>query len=113
MALPKRTVDPTKVKPAGETWTDPEFWDQYPSIHAFMFDVQYEGGERRIPGGIGLYTKLGVLSASVYDNDRGCVAYVNATTFSELLFKIEEGICNDNLDWKGKSGQNHAQKPPF
>lgn len=102
MALPKRAAPTSAAAPPPDGWIDPEFKADFPSLFAFIHDRNYDDGSARLTGGISFYNKAGMLTASVNDNDRGLVAYVSAATWLELIFKINEGICDDSLDWKAK-----------
>jgi len=96
-----------------DPWIDPEFSSVYPSIYSFMFDIKFSDGTSRLPGSISLFVKFDVLTAAINDNARGVSAFVNATTFDELLFKIEEGIREDKLAWRRKGQYGNTQSPPF
>jgi hypothetical protein len=113
MALPKRTAPAQKPIDPLNSWVDPEFSEGSPALHSFLLDTQYADGTRRLTGSISLFTKQGVLTAAVNDNDRLLVAYVTACTFGELLFKINEGIEGDTLDWKCKSPPVQNKQIPF
>lgn len=118
MPLPERKVDPSRAQQPGVEWIDPEFVEAYPSLKAFLFDRQYSNGKNRVTGSISIFTKMGCLTAAINDNDRGYSAFVNAGTWVELLFIIDQGILNDSLDWKVSSfrrpqNSGGSQQPPY
>lgn len=113
MALPERPIKTETTMNPNDGWVDPEFKDQYPSIFAFMFDPTYANGKVRRTGSLSIFTKMGTLTCAVNDNDRNAVAYVNAGTWEELLYLVEEGILNDSLGWRGKKPFSVGQTPPF
>jgi len=118
MPLPERKIDPSRAPVAGIEWIDPEFVAEFDALKSFLFDRQYCNGKSRVTGSISIFTKSGCLTAAVNDNDRGYTAFVNAGTWAELLFTVNEGICNDSLDWKPSSfrrpnNSQGSQAPPF
>lgn len=113
MAL-KRRDTPVGMGPAsGPVWEDPEFKAEYPNLHAFLFDSLYDDGTRRLTGSISIFTKGGVLTAAVNDNDRKVSAFVKGATWAELLFYIDEGIKADSLEWRSKTPNGNTTQPPF
>jgi hypothetical protein len=113
MALQKRSAPSAFVARPEELFEDPEFKDQYPNLHAFLNDLSYADGSKRLTGTLSLFVKGGRLTCGVNDNDRLICAYVNAVTVAELLFKVDLGIGNDSLEWKPKYKDLQGQKPPF
>jgi len=113
MALPKRSAPAQRPVDHVNSWVDPEFKEGTPALHSFLLDGSYEDGTRRLTGSVSLFTKQGVLTAAVNDNDRLLVAYVTACSFGELLFKINEGIQEDSLDWRSKVIPGQDKKIPF
>lgn len=113
MALPKRAAPAQKGMNPAETWVDPEFKEMYPSVYSFLYDVTYADGSLRKPGGLVVCVRMGVLTFVVNDNDRNLVCYLNATTWTEMLFKLEEGIMADSLDWRSRPPRPAGQIPPY
>jgi len=113
MALPKRTAPASKPVDPLNSWVDPEFKEGTPALHSFLLDSHYADNSRRLTGSMSIFTKAGVLTAAINDNDRQLVAYVTACTWGELLFKVDQGIAEDSLDWRAKAVPGSAQKIPF
>jgi len=99
MALKKRPVS-TEPKPgtAGE-WIDQVFQRDYPNLYAFLHDVKYDDGTIRITGSMSIFVKVGGLRCSLNDKDRNVVAYIEASSFDEMMTLAEEGICSDSTEW--------------
>lgn len=113
MALPERPLKSSGDMAPNHPWTDPEFASDYPSLFSFLNDATYDNGQSRLTGGISIFVKFMVLTAAVNDHARGAVAYVNATTWAELLFLIDAGIKDDSLAWKRKTAFVQTKNPPF
>lgn len=113
MALPNRKVGASGGFDDKPDWVDPDFHEQYPCMTAFVRDTKWDDGTTRTTGNITVFCKFGKLTAAVNDWARGVVAYVNAGTWEELLFMIEEGIEKDSLEWRRKATTNNSQQPPF
>lgn len=113
MPLPDRPVNASGGMTPNDPWTDPEFRDVYPSLFSFLHDAQFSNGKTRLTGSLSIFTKFSVLTCAVNDNARGVTAFVNATTFDELLFKLEEGIREDTLQWRRKGAYGNTNSIPF
>lgn len=113
MPLPRRSVNKDNMAAHGVDWIDPAFVRDYPGIKSFLYDTKYDDGSSRITGSISLFTKAGVLTAAINDNDRNVSGFITAATWEELLFLIEEGICADSIAWKARNGSHSAPKTPF
>lgn len=110
----KRRDTPVGMGPAaGPVWEDPEFKGDYPYLHSFLFDTQYEDGTKRLTGSVSIFTKGGILTAAVNDNDRRVSAFVKGATWAELLFYVDEGIKSDSLEWRSKTPAGNTTTPPF
>lgn len=113
MALPKRSTPTAKQVTNLPAWSDPEFWSQYPHLHAFLHDDKYEDGSVRITGSISFFTKGGTLTVAVNDNDRAVTAFVTAPTWAEVMNLLDEGIRTDMLEWRSKAKFGQDKKVPF
>jgi hypothetical protein len=113
MALPKRSAPLTNSGPPPEPWVDPEFKSTYPNLHSFMSDTCYAEGAVRLTGSMSLFVMTGALKCCVTDKDRNVIAFVTAPTLDELLQLVDDGICNDSLEWKAGSKAYGANKPTF
>lgn len=111
--LPNRRDAKHTQKVENPLWVDPEFASEYPCLEAFLCGEKYADGTHRSTGSISFFYKYGSLIVAVNDNDRMLGAFVSASTMSEIMFKLEEGLRLDNLDWRKKSASGHTQKPPF
>jgi len=113
VALPERPIDPARTMNPEELWIDPAFLEDYPSLYSFLCDPTFSSGRPRMVGGLTITTKFGVLIAYLNDHQRGCSALVKANTWSELLFKMDDGIGKDSLDWKLRQPQRPSQTPTY
>lgn len=113
MALKKRPVTKDTPDGPGATWDDLVFSRDFPSLYSFLNDVRYDDGSIRVTGTLSVFTKLGVLTCAINDNDRNVVGFINAPTWDDLWMLIEDGILNDSIDWKARRPQTSGGKPPF
>lgn len=113
MALKKRPAPNGPGISLGDPWDDPGFQGDYPNVYSFLFDTKYEDGSPRAPGSISIFVSGYALKFAVNDKDRQCVAFVNAGTFFELLQMVEDGIRDDNLDWKAAAKPVPGKVIPF
>jgi len=113
MAIKKRPPPTGPGISLGDPWEDPGFKEDYPNVFAFLYDTKYEDGSARTPGSISIFVSGWSLKFAVNDKDRGCVAFVNAGTFFELLTLVDDGIGNDNLDWKPANKTPPGKTPPY
>lgn len=113
MALPRRDAPPTRTMNPNDVWDDHEFKGDYPNIFAFIHDASYSDGSTRLTGSLTLFCKMGCLTIAVNDNDRKLVAYVSARSVAEAYTLVDEGICNDSLEWRARSPFQGGQKPPY
>lgn len=113
MALSKRAAPSVKTMAPNDAWTDPEFKGEYPHLYSFLFDPAYACGTVRQLGGLVVFVRMGVLTVCVNDNDRNLKAYVNATTWAEMLFMLDAGIGEDSLNWTVRPARNPGQTPPY
>lgn len=94
-------------------WEDVEFRTDFPFLHAFLYDTEYEGGEPRMPGTVVVCCKNGVLSLILNDNQEQRTAFVNCGTWAEAWFTANEAIGSDRTEWKGKRPTDMGKKVPF
>lgn len=113
MALKKRVAPVGLNAPAGPAWIDPTFCEDYAGIYAFLHDEKYDDGSLRLVGSLSLFCKSGVLTCAINDNDRNLVAFVVGGTVEELLFTVNEMICNDSAEWKARQRGPGSNKPTF
>lgn len=113
MALPKRKLDVSLGGGLSPPWDDDMFKEEYPAIFAFLYDTKYEDGSQRAPGSISIFVNGYSLKFAVNDKDRGVVAFVTAPTWAEMMQIVDDGIRNDNLDWKAASKAQPGKNPPF
>lgn len=113
MALPRRLAPVGMGAAVGIPWEDNQFKEDYPALHSFLFDTRYSDGTSRLQGSISFFVQGYSLKVAINDKDRGCVAFLNAGTFLELLTMIDDGIRDDKLEWKGGSKPQPEKIPPF
>lgn len=113
MGLPNRPAPVSGGMAPNDPWTDPEFKSECPSLYSFLYDPTYSDGTARATGSMSIFVKFSVLTAAINDNARGVTAFVNATTWTELLFKIDQGIKEDSLPWRRKGPNGNTNSPPF
>jgi len=94
-------------------WVDQEFAQEFPNLHAFLFDDAYEDGKPRLRGTMNVSVRNGVLSIALNDNDNQRTLWINMGTWAEAIFMANQSVCNDNADWKAKSALGPVQKTPF
>ena len=101
----------TPVKPMANAWNDAADRADYPNVFGFLTETTYDDGKPRMTGSISIFTQLGVLKASVSDRDNKRNFYVEALTLHELIGMIEQGICDDNTEWRNQ--QPFQKTPPY
>jgi len=113
MALQRRLAPTGIAAHVGIPWDDNSFKEDYPNLFAFLYDIQYADGTPRKQGSISLFVTGYSLKMAVNDKDRGCVAFINAGTFLELLTLADDGIGSDKLEWKTGGQRSNDKVPPF
>jgi len=84
----------------GPSLRDREFVKSYPALHEFLTLQAWEDGEVRVTGTLFLFVEEGMWKLCLNDRDAGCVAFVAAKTFTEVLSCAEEKYIADSLDWR-------------
>lgn len=113
MAIKKPGDTLKKLLDSMPEWRDQEFAQEFPNVHAFLYDTEYEDGSPRLPGTITIACRNGCLSMALNDNGNNRTLWINQPTWAEMMEMAERSVCDDNADWKAKKVTNHSQKPPF
>lgn len=113
MGLKYNKTPAIPAQPLPEAFNDPLMEGDLPSLYCFLRDTQYEGGKDRIPGSLSIFVHQGALKMAVNDKDRGLVAFVTAPTWGELLQLVNDGICDDCLEWKPANKSTPQGKIPY
>jgi len=71
-----------------------------PHVVEFLTRSIWGPGDPRQPGTIMLFAEGGVWKAWVNDRDAGLSACTSAGCLIDLLSRVEEGLRDDNLDWR-------------
>ena len=113
MALRKPTKPVKGPMDSLPLWEDQEFAQEFPNVHAFLYDDQYEDGKPRLRGTITISVRNGVLSMALNDNDNQRTLWVNQPTWAEAWEMAERSVADDNSDWKARIQTAPSQKTPF
>ena len=113
MGLKFNAAPSINAVPQGEAFVDDIMDGDLPGIYAFLRDTAYEGGRQRVTGTLSFFVQAGVLKCAVNDKDRALCAFVTAPTWAELLQLVNDGICNDSLEWKTGNKIDPNKKPPY
>lgn len=72
----------------------------YPDLVEFLETRVWPDGSVRVTGTLGVFVDEGTLKLRIVDRDQGWVSFVTADTFAGCLKHAQEGLKNDDLDWR-------------
>lgn len=76
------------------------FGEDYPTLWAFLTEVEYDDGSTREPGTVLVCVGEGRARLWLHDKDEGCSAWVSASSISDALASAERGLHNNSLEWR-------------
>ena len=98
----KRPPSPPSKGPPTKTDSYSEFERMWPNLLAFLQDETYEDGSRRTTGTLLFFFQDGQFKACLNDRDCSRSAFLTSSGIHEACDALEEGLANDNLDWRAK-----------
>lgn len=72
----------------------------FPAVAEFLSQSKWEDGAERVSGTLNLSHEEGVWKGALNDRDQGLYVFVSGKTLTELLGRLDEGIREDNLEWR-------------
>jgi len=96
----RRVVDTAGRRGLPWGWQEDEVLSEYPSLCAYLADIEYDDGSPRKPCSLAIFTEDGILKACLSDRDAGRVAFVAGVDLSGVLAALEKGLAADQLDWR-------------
>lgn len=80
----------------------------FPALWEFLALDRWEDGSRRVPGTLTLFIDQARFKACLSDRDTDTTAFLSASSLQGILDKIEQGLVEDDLDWRSKP--KHGKK---
>lgn len=112
-SMKKPNVD-LKGEPLDELWDDEGFKIVYPNLYEHLKETKYDDGTPRQTSTLLIFSDNGCLKLCLSDRDNNRSVFVSAVDFDTAMVKIERGLAEDNLPWKGKPKfGNQSKTPPY
>jgi len=106
------------LKLNGETvsspWVDSGFALAYPHIYEHLHEEKYEDGTLRQTSTLLIFNDGGCLKLCLSDRDNNRSVFVTATCFDDAMVRLEQGLREDDLEWRVKpQSSRQGNRPPF
>jgi len=84
----------------GVAAADPKFSEKYPATWEYLSQLEWEDGTPRKLAKLSLSLVEGRWTACFVDADSNRLAFLSATTFTELMTALEKRLSSDSMEWR-------------
>lgn len=84
----------------GSKATGGEFASSYPILAEFLTETRWDDGKPRKTGSLLIFTEESAWKLMLKDKDGGCIAFLTAESFHQLLQVAEEKFREEGLEWR-------------
>lgn len=79
---------------------DSQLGNLAPTLLEWTTSLKWENGDKRKTGTVMILAEDGVWKAWLHDRDGACSGWLSAGSMLDLLVAIEEGLCNNSINWR-------------
>lgn len=98
MAMVRPKSNPKEV--AGQQVVDEVLKEVWPDLHAFLTEMTWDDGKKRITGTVLMFCEDGLWKARLNDRDAKVTGWISGESYEGLMEGVDRAIGNGSIQWR-------------
>ena len=103
----RKAVDAIGGRPSAGVPDDSGFAAAYPAVWEYLTEREWEKGKKRETSTLTFFVDEDEWKIAFNDRGNQRAAFITASSFTEVLAALEQGLQEDSLDWRKSRGEKN------